>query len=150
MNMDEIMMIKKEDKREAEENKKMKVIIAGCACVVFSELTPEEIERFKRYRPDALTMCDESNPENTFTMDIDDGPGKLEDSTAVFSRTKSAEGKATITVLLDPEEEDKLSMVRENLGLGLIRLRELEAALLNRRDELADAEKKVNEMLTLM
>ena len=35
-------------------------------------------------------------------------------------------------------------------NLGLIRLRELEAALLNRRDELADAEKKVNEMLTLM
>ncbi len=35
-------------------------------------------------------------------------------------------------------------------NLGLIRLRELEAALLDRKDELADAEKKVNEMLTLM
>lgn len=145
--MDESMMTVKV---ETEEKKEMKVIVAGCACVVFSELTPEEIERFKRYQPDALTMCDESNPENTFTMDIDDGPGKLEDSTAVFSRTKSVEGKATITILLDPEEEDKPAMVRQNLGPALIRLRELESALLSRMDGLADAEKKVNAMLTLM
>ncbi len=145
--MDESMMTVKV---ETEEKKEMKVIVAGCACVVFSELTPEEIERFKRYQPDALTMCDKSNPENTFTSDIDDGPGKLEDSTAVFSRTKSVEGKATITILLDPEEEDKPAMVRQNLGPALIRLRELEAALLNRLDGLAEAEKEVSAMLTLM
>ena len=147
MNMDESMMTVKVD---TEEKKEMKVIVAGCACVVFSELTPEKIERFKRYQPDALTMCDESNPENTFTMDIDDGPGKLEDSTAVFSRTKSVEGKATITILLDPEEEDKPAMVQQNLGPALLRLRELEAALLTRMDGLAEAEKKVTAMLTLM
>ena len=145
--MDASMMTVKE---ETEERKEMKVIVAGCACVVFSELTPEEIERFKRYQPDALTMCDENNPETVFTVDIDDGPGKLEDSEAVFSRTKSVEGKATITILLDPEEEDKPAMVQEKLGPALLRLRELEAALLSRMDGLAEAEKKVSAMLTLM
>ncbi len=126
-----------------------KAMLVGCACVVFSELTPEEINRFKMYQPEALKLVDEDNPEDVFTLDIDDGPGHVEETGAVYSRTKSANGKATITILLDPEEENKLELAQKKIGRMLVKLQKLEEKLSERVDVVAEVENKANAMISL-
>ena len=128
----------------------MKAVVVGCACVVFSDLTPEQIESFKSYQPHALTMSDENSLEEIFSLDIDDGPGHLEDDGAVYSRTKSAEGKATMTILVDPEHEDKLTVVQNELGSALLKLQKMEQMLLGKLDSLAETEEKAKSLITLM
>ena len=124
-----------------------KVIVLGCACVVISELTPEEIERHSRYDLARLDETGDPQPAG-FTIDLDDGPGHLDESGAVFSRTKSADGRATLTIILDPEEEDKVKMVQEHMGTALLRLRKAEEEILRGLDEAAEAEKKMVDMFT--
>lgn len=128
----------------------MKSIIAGSACVIISELGPDEIERFRRFRPDALRMTDENDPENEFSIDLEEGPGRLEKTGAVFCQTKSPDGKATITILLDPSEEDKLGIVRNQLGPAMILLQALEEKLIESTEQVKELEKKANDMFTLL
>lgn len=135
------------DKMEGKEM--TKALVAGCACVVFSVLTPEEIDRFKQYQPEALKLIDEKNPEDVFTLDIDDGPGHLGETEAVYSRAKSANGNATITILLDPEEENKLEMVQEKIGRKLIKLQKLEEKLTECVDDIAEVENRANSLISL-
>ena len=122
-----------------------KAIVVGCACVVFSELTPEEIKRCKLYRPDLLTLEGES-----FSVDIDVGPGHLCEEDALFSTTSSSEGKATITILLDPEKENKMELVQEQLCASLMKLEQVEQQVLSSRDQLAEEEKRVQAMITML
>lgn len=125
-----------------------RAMVIGSACVVFSELTPEEIHRFELYKPEALKMTDMNNPEDMFTLSMDDGPGHLEDTEAVYSRTKSADGKATMTILLDPAAENKLEFVQQLIGHRLARLQRLEEKLVECKDELTEMEEKVNSLFT--
>ena len=136
-------------KKDNMEGMKMtKAVLAGCALVIFSELTPDEIDRFKLYQPEALKATDENDPEDVFMLDIEDGPGHLEDTEAVYSRTKSADGKATITILLDPEAENKLELVQKNVGRALVKLQKLEEKLLEGIDGVIEREKKVNSLIS--
>ena len=135
------------DKMEGKEM--TKALVAGCACVVFSVLTPEEIDRFKQYQPEALKLIDENNPEDVFTLDIDDGPGHVEETEAVYSRTKSADGKATITILLDPDEENKLGLAQKKIGRMLVKLQKLEEKLLESTEVVAELERNANTLISL-
>ena len=135
------------ERRDGQEDRKMtKAVVMGCACVVFSELTRETVERFRRYEPEALIMEDENG--NTFTLDLDDGPGSLTEDHAVLSRTTSEDGRATITLLLDPEAPDKLCMAREKLGPAMIKLEAMEKQLMERTDSLAEEERRVNALFS--
>ena len=133
---------------ETEGVKRTKAVVMGCACVVFSALTPEQIMRFKRYQPDLLKVTDDYDPDSMFTLDIDNGPGHLDENGVLYSRTKSADGRATLTVLLDPEEVDKFSMVQEKMGLALSRLQGIEESLLRKLDVLDESEQRINSMFT--
>ena len=123
-----------------------KVIIAGCACIYFSSLTPEEVDRYKTYAPDALTLYDEDN-EVIFTLDIDNSPGNITLEKAVLSRSKSTDGKATITILIDPEKEDKPGLIREKIGLALLLLEDLEEQLLENIGKLKGRQDKMDAMI---
>ena len=132
---------------EREENEMAKAIVLGCVCVVISSLTPEDVDRYKAYDPEALILRNGTG-EETFRLAIDDGPGSLMNSCALLSRVTNAEGKATITILLDPKAEDHAALVQENLGIALIRLRELEMRLLEKKDELQEKENQVKSVIT--
>ncbi len=110
-----------------------------CAYVITSSLTVEQLENFRRYRPEALELTDEMTGNVVFSEDIGEGPGSIRDGKATFSRTKTAEGKATITLLLDPEVEDKAGLIREKVGSSLMALEKLEARLLE------DARRKIRD-----
>ena len=127
-----------------------KAIIAGSACVIFSSLTPEDVHRLKTFSPDALTIRSE-NGEAVFRLDIDDdGLGSISPEGAVLGCATSAEGKATITVIINPAEENKLKLVQDRLGPALLRLEEMEAFLLGQMETLAAAQDRATAMIKQM
>ena len=122
-----------------------KVVIMGLACVVKSSMTLEELRHIRDNYPELLEMHDEKN-EVIFTLELDeDGPGSLEKDGAVFSRATTADGKATMTILLDPEAaDDRLALVRKLLGLPLQRLMQMEEKI---AEQLPEVEKDRAEVL---
>ncbi len=108
-----------------------RAMMAGYACIIFSRLTPEEINLFKIFRPEAMTLLDEETGEEVFSLDIEEGqPGSLRPDFALFSTVPSADGKATITVLLDPSGHARTELVKKKLGKGLKRLDQLEEQMI--------------------
>ena len=125
-----------------------RALLMGCACVVKSRLTPGEIEKFCIYNPEALVMKNDQG-EEIFRIDLDDEtPGCITREAAVFSKVTTEEGKATITVLIDPECEDKKKAIMESVGPGLRLLEVLEQQLVAKLPGLADEEKKAWELFT--
>lgn len=119
-----------------------KAVVMGCACVIFSSLTPDEIKRFKAFHPEALQMKDEDDG-TVFSIDIENGAGSLLPEGATFSNVTSADGKATITVLLDPDIEDPMDAVKDRLGKPLMNLIEMEEHLLKMLPDLKEEEQKI-------
>ena len=122
-----------------------KAIVMGCVCVVVSSFTPEEIERFEQYNPDALKL-----EGSDFSIQIDDGPGSLNDDCATFSRATTAEGKATITILLDPDTDDRIALVKNQVGAALLKLEQLEKQMAGKREKVDAMENKAGALITVM
>ena len=125
-------------------------MIAGCACVITSVFTREELERFKEFAPELLTMVDDSG-QPVFAIDIaDDTAGSLNRHGAVFGAAASASGQATITVLLAPSVTDRRDAVRTTLGSALLNLRELEDRLKKHLPEVEAKIRQIDEMIVEM
>ncbi len=125
-----------------------RAVVVGCACVVFSRLTIEELKNYKNYHPEALKMVDEDDKSKVvFTIDIDEGPGHIFQDEAVFGDAETPDGHATITVLIDPAAEDKPGLIREKFGIALLRLEELEEQLISRMDDLNEEVQKIDGMI---
>ena len=124
-----------------------RVIVMGCACVITSFLTVEQIENFRKYLPEALKLTDETSGNEVCSIELDDGPGSIVDGKVTFSRTRTPDGMASITLLLDPEIEDKAEMVKTRIGASLIGLDRLETLLLERLKELESTMCRMDEMI---
>ena len=106
-----------------------RIIRFGCAALVVSAFSPDELKQIKARFPEALQLKDDAG-HSVFNIDIcDDGPGHLDDDHAVFSTVRSGNGKATITVLIDPDADDKTATLRKTVGDGVERLLCLEAQI---------------------
>ena len=125
-------------------------IVVGSSCVVKSSLTPEEIKRVKKFHPEALMMYDENN-EPVFAIDIDETqPGSIDDVGACFGNATSTDGKATITIVIDPAAEDPGELVYEKLGRSLLYLREMEENLVEMLPSMNDEERNIRSMIVRM
>lgn len=122
-----------------------KVLVAGCACVIFSALTPDEIHRLQRLHPETLKLVDEGTKEMLFRIEMtEEGqPGDIEDQFARFSSTTDAKGKATITIVLDPGAEDKAGLVRDKLSKAIQNLIQTENQALKVLPKLEEEEKEI-------
>lgn len=130
------------------ENEFRRAVVMGCACVITSRLTVEQIEKFKRYMPEMFVMVDEEG-ETVFTLDIDsETPGMLSKDKAVYSTTKTPDGKATITIVIDPDAEDKAELVKKHFGTPLLMLDEIENALLSCQDALDEKIRVIDGMIS--
>lgn len=119
-----------------------RALLMGCACVVTSRLTLEQLEKFCVYLPEALELKDEDG-EVIYAIDFsDETPGRVSDDMTVYSRAVTADGRPTATILIDPECADRKNAVRESIGLGLALLETLECRLEAMLPELAEAERK--------
>ena len=118
-----------------------KVIIAGNACVLLSALMLDEIKELRQNHPEALSLKDGMG-KTILTIDLDqDSAGHVAEDQVVFGPTASREGKATITLLIDPEEEDIVGMIREKIGNSLMKLTELENKIAGFSGKHAEADK---------
>jgi len=124
------------------------VSLAGAAAIITSGLKLDQIKRFKKYRPEALTLYDEDD-EPIYAIDFDEGPGSINKNGAVFGAATNADGYATITVVLDPAEEDKKQLVIDKLGAALLKLNELENGLAGLDEELAAEETEILSHITI-
>lgn len=122
-------------------------VIVGSSCVIKSTLTPEEIKQLKKLHPEALVMSDEDG-EPVFAIDIDEtAPGSINNVGACFGSATSADGKATITVVLDPTAENTTDLVYEKLGTALSYLDDMETQIADVIPTLAEEEARVKAMI---
>ena len=125
-------------------------IIVGSSCVVKSTLTPSDIKRIKKFHPEALVMEDEDG-DPVFAIDIDEEmPGSINNNGACFGNATSSDGKATITIVLDPAAENTEDLVYERLGRALMYLKDMEEQLAEALPELDTEEREIRSMITRM
>jgi len=125
-----------------------KATVMGCACVVTSNLTPEEIRRFEKFDPEALILKKDGEPVYALQL-TDENPGFVLEDRAEYSSVTTADGKATITILLDPAVEDRERHVRDQIGSGLLKLNELESQLQERTAGLLEMEQAAGQLISL-
>lgn len=120
-----------------------KIVIAGDAVVVTSELKLEDIKTIKKYRPDALVLKGgEDGKEPIFCLGVCNGVGKINKYGAEFgSETHDDEKKAVMTLICDCREGDIKEVVADTIGAYVLNLNKLEAALPGVLEEIA-AEKE--------
>lgn len=125
-------------------------VVVGSSCVVKSTLTPADIKRIKKFHPEALVMDDEDG-EPVFAIDIDETmPGSINNNGACFGSATSTDGKATITIILDPEAEDTAELVYERLGRALMYLKEMEEHIAEVLPDLDTEEREIRSMIVRM
>jgi len=125
-------------------------VVVGSSCVVKSTLTPADIKRIKKFHPEALVMDDEDG-EPVFAIDIDETqPGSINEIGACFGNATSSDGKATITIVIDPAAEDPAELVYEKLGRALMYLKEMEDHIAEVLPDLDTEEREIRAMITRM
>lgn len=132
----------------AHKDNAVKAVIHGSACIITSAMTPEQIQRYKKFHPESLTMYDEDDDPVYALSFTEDGPGSIDNNGAIYSVATDAEGHATITVVLDPANEDKEALVFDELGRALANLDELETNLLNNIGDLDEEEANIRAKIT--
>ncbi len=107
-----------------------KIVIAGDAIVVKSELKLEDIKTIAKYQPKALTlMGGEDGKEPIYCIGSTTGTGSINSVGASFGKA-DADGKAIVTMVMQnvPAEKAK-DWVADTLGAALMNLNALEAKL---------------------
>ena len=123
-------------------------VVMASACIIKSTLTPEEIKNMKKLRPEMLAMVDE-NGDPVFAIDIDeDMPGSMTDYGACFGNATSEDGKATITMVIDPAAEDPVKLIEDKFGHALLMLDEMECAIAEELPNLREEERRIHSMIT--
>ena len=102
-----------------------RIQVLGCAAVVISAIDLEDWKLVEKHDPDGLRTMDEKG-NTLFRVTTDQGPGCLVKDHAEFGASVTQDGKATITILLDPDNDDKMGMVRDALAGPLVDLIEIE------------------------
>ena len=109
-----------------------KILVAGDAVIITSDVALEDIKTIKKYRPKALVlMGGEDGKEKVFAMDWTKGSGGINTFSASFNgETRDDEKLATITMAL-PEgfKGDVEEYIKEHIGVGIIHLNKLEDKL---------------------
>ena len=125
-----------------------KALVIGCACIIFSEFTPDELRDFQRYLPEALVRRD-AKGEPVFAISLDEkSPGSLNEYGAVFSTKTNKAGNAVITIIIDPECDDPEEAVRKTLGPAILSLIEQEKYLITQHGKLEEKKDLLNEYIS--
>ena len=144
------MKNEKETTEIMEMNNTPRALIAGCACVVTSLLTCEQLEHFKMFRPESLTLYDEVDHHKLYSLDIGESSGCILEDHAEYSKVPSREGKATITILFDPEIGDRRGAFEERIWPGLRLMERLERKLIRELPALDEEHERAARMVAFM
>ena len=123
-----------------------KVEISGASAVLVSDVTLDDWKRVEKYAPEILKIVDEEG-NAVFKVKVGEGGGSINEYGVSFGTYTNEGGKATVTVLLDDDIEDKTAAVTELMGSALLDLNEIENEL---PDVLKDIEAKEAEIEKLI
>ena len=124
------------------------VDISGASAVLVSDVALEDWERVEKYAPEMLKITDEDG-EAIFKVKTCCGGGSVNEYGVCFGSYTNEGGKATVTVLLDEEVEDKLGAVKEIMGTALLELNGIEKELPNVLKDIADKEAEIEKLIAL-
>lgn len=127
-----------------------KIVIAGQAVVVTSEMALEDLKTIKKYRPDALILKGgEDGKESVFAIGI--GEGKINTVGVSFSEaTRDEAKKATLTMTTNYDGDDIEGFVSDSIGAALMNLNKLEATLPAVLEEIAAEKATIKSNITVV
>jgi hypothetical protein len=129
------------------------VQVAGNACVITSAVKLEDYKLVAKYRPDELKLYEgegKDKEEKFAVAVVENSAGSLNRYGAVFGPTASAEGYATITLLLDPDMADVAKSLEDQIGTALLNLDEVEAHIPEVIDDIKADQAKIREHITIL
>lgn len=102
-----------------------KITIAGNSYVVTSEISMEDMETIKKFRPSALTLADPETKEALFKVGI--GTSSLNDYGISFGGISNDESKlATATLPIPADVENAKEYILDKAGLAIASLNKIE------------------------
>ena len=105
-----------------------KITVAGNSYVITSDMTKEDLEMVKKYRPSALEIKDEDTKETLFKVGI--GNSNANDFGISFGGVSNDEEKvATATLSIPSDVEDVKQYVLDTAGLTIANLNKIEAGI---------------------
>ncbi len=122
--------------------------ISGGSAVLVSDVSREDWERVEKYAPEMLKMIDDEG-NAVFKVKIGCGGGSVNKYGVCFGSHTNEGGKATVTVILDYEVEDKIAAVKDVMGSALLDLNEIEKELPTVLKDIADKEAEIDKLITL-
>lgn len=117
------------------------VEISGASAVLVSDVALEDWKKVQKYAPEMMKIYDEDD-EVVFKVAVCGGPGSANKYGICFGGHTNEGGKATVTILLDDNVDDKVAAVKEVIGTALLDLNRIEEAIPETLEEIAkkDAE----------
>jgi len=123
-----------------------KVEISGASAVLVSDIALEDWEKVKKYAPEALKIVDEDG-DTIFKVSTCNGGGSINEYGVCWGSYTNEGGKATVTVLLDEDVDDKLSAVKEIMGTALLDLNDIEKDIPDLLKDIADKEAEIEKLI---
>lgn len=122
------------------------VDISGACAILVSDVALENWERVEKYAPEALKIIDEEG-ETLFKVKTTCGTGSVNEYGVCFGTYTNEGGKATVTVALDEEIEDKKAAVKDIMGAALLDLNSIEKELPQVLKDIAEKEAEIEKLI---
>ena len=105
-----------------------KILIAGDAAVVKSNIKYSELKTLEKYNPDALILYEGEEKEPVFRIAAGGDAGYINDFGIVFPDGEG-DKPLTLTVVVAEHENDVKEFVADKLGIALDKLTKLEQTI---------------------
>ena len=126
------------------------VKINGAAAVVTSALRLEDWKRIEKYAPELLKIVDPETNDVLFKVKTCEcGGGSINKNGVCFGPETyaTAEGYATVTVVLNVDVEDKRAAVKELMGSALMDLKTIEESAPEVLADIAEKEAEIDGLI---
>lgn len=126
-----------------------KITIAGNSYVVTSEISMEDLETVKKFRPSALALVDPETKEALFKVGI--GVSSLSDYGVSFGGISNDESKlATATLPIPADVENAKEYVLDKAGLAIASLNKIEAHIAEALSEIRAERSAITENIEVI
>lgn len=128
-----------------------KIVVAGDAVVITSDMKLEDIKTIKKYRPEALVLKGgEDGKEPIFRLGVCNGAGSITKYGAEFgAETHDEDKKAMMTLILDTDKENVKEVVADTVGAYVMTLNKLEATLPAVLDDIKAEKERIMNNITI-
>ena len=120
--------------------------LTGAAAVLVSDVALEDWKRVEKYAPEMLKIVDDDG-DVLFKVATCCCTGSINKNGVCFGSYTNEGGKATVTILLDDEVEDRLQAVKDVAGQALLDLNAIEKEIPNVLNEIKDKEAEIDQLI---